>query len=156
LNDENRKAGDFMFLVNVEGAVYRDNKWLIVQRSMQEEHAGGLLALVGGTVEKEGSSVNILERTLKRELFEEVGAKVKDRFVHVRNTSFQLEDGREVLDVVFLCEFDEGEPFVKSPNEVAEVFWMTTNEILSHSNAPKWLIDSIVEADKLRKIDTKN
>lgn len=37
-----------MFIVNVEGAVRRAGKWLIVERSRKEEHAGGMLSLVGG------------------------------------------------------------------------------------------------------------
>ncbi|CEG27208.1 NUDIX hydrolase [Bacillus sp. B-jedd] len=91
-----------MFFVNVEGAVYKDNKWLIIARSLKEGHAGGLLSLVGGTVENEGNSKNILERTLRRELFEEVGVKVKEKIDYVRNTSFTLENGNEVIDIVFL------------------------------------------------------
>jgi 8-oxo-dGTP diphosphatase len=140
-----------MFIVNVEGAVFREDKWLIIGRSMQEEHGGGLLSLVGGTVEKEGNSKDILERTLKRELFEEVGVKVKDQLQFVRNTSFSLENGSEVIDIVFLCEFDQGEPFAKSPDEVDSVYWMTTDEIMNHPNAPIWLKESIQESNTLRK-----
>ncbi|KAB2334529.1 hypothetical protein F7731_15090 [Cytobacillus depressus] len=61
-----------MFIVNVEGAIWKNDKWLIIERHMQEEHAGGLLSLVGGKVDKEGNSADILERTMKREIFEEV------------------------------------------------------------------------------------
>ena len=98
----------YMFYLNVEAAVKKDNKWLIIGRSEKEEHAGGLLSLVGGTVEKEGNSRNILERTLRRELFEELGIKRRDKMEYVRNTSFQLEDGSEVIDIVFLCELADG------------------------------------------------
>lgn len=35
-----------MFIVNVEAAIYRDGKWLIIERSQQEEHAGGTFAFV--------------------------------------------------------------------------------------------------------------
>ncbi|THE13040.1 NUDIX domain-containing protein [Bacillus timonensis] len=140
-----------MFYVNVEGAVYKEDKWLIIERSMKEEHAGGLLSLVGGTVEKEGNSINILERTLSKELFEEVGVKVKEKMNFVRNTSFQLDDGSEVIDIVFLCEFKEGEPFSKSPDEVDAVYWMSTEEIVSHPKAPIWLIESVKEAENLLK-----
>lgn len=139
-----------MFHVNVEAAVYRDDKWLIISRSQKEEHAGGLLSLVGGTVENEGNSTSILERTLRRELFEEVGVKVKENMEYVRNTSFKLDNGTEVLDLVFLCEFEEGEAFPKSPDEVDEVFWMSADEIVNHPNAPVWLIDSIKEAEVLK------
>lgn len=105
--------------------------------------------LVGGTVEHEGNSTNILERTLRRELLEEVGVEVKDKMTFVRNTSFSLDNGGEVIDIVFLCEFDKGEPYAKSPDEVDAVYWMKTDEILNHSNAPIWLKDSIREAEAL-------
>ncbi|KWX72124.1 hypothetical protein AMQ84_25905 [Paenibacillus riograndensis] len=39
-----------MFIVNVEGAICRDDKWLVITRSTKEEHAGGTLSLVGGKV----------------------------------------------------------------------------------------------------------
>jgi 8-oxo-dGTP diphosphatase len=43
-----------MFMVNVEGAIRKDDRWLIIERSKKEEHAGGLLSLVGGKVDYEG------------------------------------------------------------------------------------------------------
>lgn len=138
-----------MFVLNVEGAVYREGKWLIIERSSKEEHAGGLLALVGGTVENEGFSKDLLERTLTRELFEEVGITIKNNAKYVRNSSFVLPDGREVLDFVFYCEIDAGEPFPKSKDEVEAVYWMSAAEIFAHPNAPIWLKESIVEAEKI-------
>ncbi|UYZ23752.1 NUDIX hydrolase [Mesobacillus jeotgali] len=136
-----------MFVLNVEGAVYREGKWLVIERSTKEEHAGGLLSLVGGTVENEGFSVDLLERTLKRELFEEVGITIKDDVKYVRNTSFILPDGREVLDLVFYCEIAAGEPYPKSKDEVEAVYWMTAAEIFAHPKAPIWLKESIEEGE---------
>jgi 8-oxo-dGTP diphosphatase len=145
-----------MFVLNVEGAVYREGKWLVIERSTKEEHAGGLLSLVGGTVENEGFSKDLLERTLKRELFEEVGITIKDDVKYVRNTSFVLPDGREVLDLVFYCEIATGEPFAKSPDEVTAVYWMTPGEILAHPKAPIWLKESVEEAEHtIKKIQFK-
>jgi 8-oxo-dGTP diphosphatase len=60
-----------MFIVNVEGAIYKNEKWLLIKRSEKEEHAGGTFSLVGGKVDKEGNTTDILERTLKREILEE-------------------------------------------------------------------------------------
>ncbi len=62
-----------MFIINVEGAIRKDGKWIIVERSMKEDHAGGGLALVGGKVEAENNTPNILEKTVKREIAEEIG-----------------------------------------------------------------------------------
>ncbi|MGG3572866.1 NUDIX domain-containing protein [Bacillus gobiensis] len=139
-----------MFLINVEGAICKENKWLVIERSLKEAHAGGLLSLVGGTVDQEGDSKDLLERTLKREMYEEVGITVKN-LKYVRNTSFVIDNGREVIDIVFLCEIDAGEPFAKSPDEVESVFWMTAEEIFHHEKAPIWLKESIREADAIRE-----
>jgi 8-oxo-dGTP pyrophosphatase MutT (NUDIX family) len=141
-----------MFFINVEGAVYRGDKWLMIERSRKEEHAGGMLSFVGGTVDQEGASSNILERTLKRELMEEVGISVHDNMTYVRNTSFVLPYGREVVDIVFLCEWLSGEPYPKSPDEVEAVHWMTTDEIVNHPKTESYLHDNIREADRLRNL----
>ncbi|WP_144512172.1 NUDIX hydrolase [Bacillus sp. FJAT-22090] len=139
-----------MFFINVEGAVFREDKWLLIRRSTKEAHAGGGLSLVGGTVEHEGDSSDILERTLRRELHEEVGIEVKERMQYVRNTSFVLGDGQEVVDIVFLCEWEKGEPYAKSLDEVDSVHWMTTDEIISNDEIPYFLKDSILAAEALR------
>lgn len=141
-----------MFFINVEGAVYRGDKWLMIERSHKEEHAAGMLSFVGGTVDPEGASSNILERTLKRELMEEVGISVHEKMTYVRNTSFVLPDGREVVDIVFLCEWQTGEAYPKSPEEVEAVHWMTTDEIVGHPQTESYLHDNIKEAARLRNL----
>lgn len=137
-----------MYFVNVEAAIRRDGHWLIIERSKKEEHAGGLLSLVGGTVEGSGPSENSLEDTLIREVFEEIGVRIKNQMTYVRSSSFPLEDGRMVLDLVFLCEIEDGEPYIKSKDEVEAFFWMTKDEIKSHPQAPSWLIASVEVAEK--------
>lgn|SRR5690606_191689 len=138
-----------MFIVNVEAAIRNNEKWLIIERSKKEEHAGGLLSLVGGKVELEGNSKDILERTLIREIYEEVGVEVKDELIYVHSTSFITDKGENVVDVVFLCEYDAGEAFPKSPNEVENVYWLTVAEMQQNPKAPDYLIDSIKKAELL-------
>jgi 8-oxo-dGTP diphosphatase len=140
-----------MFVVNVEGAIFKEDNWLIIKRSEKEEHAGGLLSLVGGKVEMEGNSTDILERTVKREILEEVGIEVKENLYYVHSTSFETDSREHVIDLVFLCEYETGEPFAKSPDEVDSVKWLTTSEIMNHPNAPIYLKESIKRADVLRK-----
>ncbi|MGG1399664.1 NUDIX domain-containing protein [Bacillus salipaludis] len=138
-----------MFIVNVEAAIHRDGKWFVIERSKKEEHAGGLLSLVGGTVDNDGNVQAILERTLIREVYEEVGARIKENMKLVSNSSFSIANGREVLNIVFLCELDQGEPFVKSLEEVEEFYWMGIDEINQNPNAPVWLKESIRYAEEL-------
>ncbi|USK45095.1 NUDIX hydrolase [Cytobacillus oceanisediminis] len=138
-----------MFIVNVEGAIRKNDKWLIIERSKKEEHAGGLLSLVGGKVDIEGSSSNILERTVKREILEEVGVKVKDSLTYVNSTSFVTDTGQNVVDVVFLCEYESGEALPIIPDEVEKVFWLTSEEILNHPKSPTYLKENIKKAEAL-------
>lgn len=106
-----------MFIVNVEGAIFKENKWLFIERSKKESHAGGMISLVGGKVDLEGDSIDILERTVKREIFEEVGIEIKDTVHYVQSTSFVTDKGVNVVDIVFLCEYATGEAYPNSPNE---------------------------------------
>lgn len=137
-----------MFVVNVEGAIHRDGKWLLILRSKKEEHAGGTLSLVGGKCEIEGVSSDILERTLIREVFEEVGCEVTG-LKYVNSSSFVTDSGINVVDIVFLCHPKTGEPFAKSTEEVDDVLWMTTLEILNHTELPVYLKENIKLADKM-------
>ncbi|WP_442600239.1 NUDIX domain-containing protein [Neobacillus sp. D3-1R] len=139
-----------MFIVNVEAAIYDHEKWLLVLRSKKEEHAGGSLSLVGGKVDTEGNSTEILERTLQREVFEEVGVEIQN-LNYVNSSSFVTETGLHVVDIVFQCELKAGEAFVKSPEEVDEVVWLSTSEIVNHLDIPEYLKENIKEAEKVRK-----
>ncbi|RXJ04354.1 NUDIX domain-containing protein [Anaerobacillus alkaliphilus] len=138
-----------MFIVNVEAAIYRDGKWLLIRRSEKEEHEGGSLALVGGKCELEGFSTDILERTLQREVSEEVGVEVTNDVRYVNSSSFVTDAGLHVIDIVFLCQHTKGEPYAKSSDEVDEVIWMTTAEILNHADLPSYLKENVKQADKL-------
>ncbi|QPQ30240.1 NUDIX hydrolase [Lysinibacillus sp. JNUCC 51] len=132
-----------MFIVNVEGAIRKDDKWIIVERSKKEEHAGGLLSLVGGKVDIEGNSPNILEKTLKREIFEEIGITVKDNLKYIHSTSFVTDKGENVVNIIFLCEYESGDFFVKQPEEVENVFLLATEEILNNPQTPIFLKEYI-------------
>ncbi|MGE6486878.1 NUDIX hydrolase [Paenisporosarcina sp. NPDC076898] len=142
-----------MFIVNVEGAIYHNEKWLLIRRSEKEEHAGGELSLVGGQVDKEGVSTDILERTLIREIAEEVGIEVAN-LRYVNSSSFVTDSRENVVDIVFLCDHQSGEAFAKSPDEVDEVLWMTTEEIMNHQDLPVYLKHNIKLADKLAQQHT--
>ncbi|WP_342548372.1 NUDIX domain-containing protein [Paenibacillus sp. FSL P2-0089] len=140
-----------MFIVNVEAAICKEDKWLVITRSIKEEHAGGTLALVGGKVDIEGNSLEILERTVKRECDEEVGIVIKDAVTFVYSSSFVTEDGRNVINMVFLCEYESGTATTRSPDEVEAVHWMTHDEIMDHPLAPPWTKESIRRVALARK-----
>ncbi|MBS4174427.1 NUDIX domain-containing protein [Bacillus sp. FJAT-49736] len=145
-----------MFIVNVEGAIFKDDKWLLIERSVKEEHAGGLLSFVGGKVENTGDSPNILESTLKREILEEVGIHIKEIVHYAGSSSFTVDTGINVINIVFLCEYLAGEPYAKSPDEVESIHWMTKDEVMDHVKTPIWLKENMeLVASVKSKIESK-
>lgn len=64
---------------------------------------------------------NILEETLKREITEEVDVEVSN-LRYVNSSLFETDTGLSVVDIVFLCEYQSGEPYAKCIDEVNDVF----------------------------------
>ncbi len=141
-------------IVNVEAAIACGNKWLIVKRSEEEDHAPGTLALVGGKIEIPRGSVieNIAEKTLHREIREEVGISVEEKMYYVESKFFFADDGEPVFDLVFLCWHKMGEPYPRDSEEVENVFWKTTDDILEDLHAPDYLKSSLVKAQQVKRI----
>ncbi|EST10437.1 NUDIX domain-containing protein [Sporolactobacillus laevolacticus] len=137
-----------MFLVIVEAAIYQDGRWLIIKRSEKEKHAAGLLALVGGKVDLEDHPNDILEHAMRREIKEEIAIEVND-LRYVKSASFLLPDGRCALETIFFCRPKSGIPHAVSADEVAELYWMTTDDVLNHPSAPDYLKDQISQAAKV-------
>lgn len=127
-----------MFVVNVEGAIRKDNKWIIIERSKKEEHAGGLLSLVGGKVEGQNMP-SVLESNLQREISEEIGIKVKSNMRYLHSISFTADNGVKVVNVIFLCEYESGNLEVKQPDEIEKIHLFTTEEISNSLVAPDYL-----------------
>jgi len=138
------------YIVNVEGAIVRDGRYLLVIRGAGESHAAGMLSLVGGKVEDALREDNVLENTLKREILEEIGVTVSD-MIYVHSNAFVAE-GDPVVDVVFLCKWSAGEPTIADPAEVADIRWLSANEILTNPDTPDWTRNSIRRAEKMRNM----
>ncbi|MEZ4668764.1 MAG: NUDIX domain-containing protein [Anaerolineae bacterium] len=142
---------DIQYIVNVEGAIVRDARYLLVLRGAGEAHAAGLLSLVGGKVEGAEAVPNILEDTLRREIREEVNLEVDD-LVYVHSTAFIADDNQPVIDVVFVCRQSGGTEFAADPAEVAAIFWMTANEVLTNPDMPEWTRESVRRAELMRRV----
>jgi 8-oxo-dGTP pyrophosphatase MutT (NUDIX family) len=142
--------GERLHIVNVEGAVYRDDRYLMVRRGSGEPHAPGTLSLVGGGIEpQDENSADVLLATLRREIVEEVGVQVSD-MTYITGWTFRINDGDEVLNLLFLCAYDSGIATPADPNDVEEVHWMRADEILTHPDAPSWTRDAIRKCEAVR------
>lgn len=138
------------FIVNVEAAIYNEDKWLIIKRSMNEEHAPGTLSLVGGKVENVVNEYGVLENTLKREILEEVGVEIYDDMKYIESKAFVASNGEIIVDIVFLCRYKSGEPRPMDKDEVEKVFWMKKEEIMKYEKSPIYLKETILNAEKIK------
>lgn len=131
------------FVVNTQCAVLRDDKFLMTTRGAAVTHASGVLGFPGGKVEAGDEPEGVLESTVRREVFEETGISISEGIHYVRSTAFNLADGTPVVDVLFLGNYEAGEPRIADPGEVEGIYWMTADEILAHERTPPWLVDQV-------------
>ena len=73
------------FVVNVEGAVEKEGRYLMIVRGADVAHAPGALSFPGGKVEAADGPDDALESTLRREIREEVGVEVEDDMRYVES-----------------------------------------------------------------------
>lgn len=137
------------FVVNVECAIRNGERWLMIVRGQEEAHAAGTLSMVGGTLEHADPVEDSLEQALRREVREEVGVEVSTRLQYVESKTFVSDIGRTVLDIVFLGTHESGEPRAQDVGEVAEILWLTFNEICADPRTPPWILQSMTIAARM-------
>jgi 8-oxo-dGTP diphosphatase len=136
-------------IIDVELALLRsDGRYLMAVRGAGEEHAAGLLSFPGGGVDPELVE-DILEATAIRELAEETGL-VAGGLEYVESHSFPLADGTPVVAVVFIARYEGGEPCVMDSAEVAELRWMTAEEITACDETPPWILEMTAKVERKR------
>ncbi len=101
-----------MYSILVNGVVFKDNKVLISQRSLEEKHMPGRWTIPGGRVEETGIDVfDVLQKTLVREVKEETGVDIEEHMELVTNNTFtRPSDGQNVIAIIFKCHYKSGEP----------------------------------------------
>ncbi len=73
-----------------------------------------------------------------------------ERLDYVESKTFVDDAGTPVVDVVFLCRHRSGTAAPFDPAEVAEVLWLTAEEVLRHPRTPPWTRRSIERAERKR------
>ncbi|HWV35681.1 MAG TPA: NUDIX hydrolase [Thermomicrobiales bacterium] len=130
-------------IVNVEIVVQRDDRFLMILRSEEEEHGGGWLCFPGGKLDPGTAEMHALELTARRELKEEVDLDVEAlAFRYVESHTFLIGD-KTVLDIVLLTDSVQGVPKAIDPAEVAEVTWMTVDEIMTDPRVQPFTRESL-------------
>jgi 8-oxo-dGTP pyrophosphatase MutT (NUDIX family) len=138
------------YIVNVEAAIVRDGRYLLIVRGPGESHAPGTLSLPGGKVEDAGQREDVLEETARREALEEVGVTLAAPLAYVHSVAFVADDGNPVVDVVFLGRYAGGESTIADADEVAAFRWLTAAEVAADPQAPPWTRRSVGLAEAAR------
>ena len=141
---------DIRYIVNVEAVIYQDDKYLIIKRSDKEEHAPGILSNAGGKVEINNPQKEVLEKTLIREIKEEVDIEIKRPFHYLESKSFYLDQEELIIDIIFLCEYKSGQAKCKDKKEVDQVYWLSYKGIMANKEIEDWLKDTMTKAENFR------
>lgn len=144
---------DPLHICNVEVALWRGDRWLLIRRGGGERHSAGQLALVGGKVEHDEAPGAVLENALRRETAEEVGLEPDGAPHYVTSAHFTLADGTSVVNIVFCAPCPDTEPVVQDVREVAGISWLTAPEVAA-SDAPEWTKAYVAQADRIRRLVT--
>ena len=78
----------------------------------------------------------ILEKTLKREVMEEVGVEIEDEILLVGNEGFFRVSGHHVVGLTFLCRWKKG--VAKPLEDQEEVKWFTKEELKNFDELPDY------------------
>jgi len=116
------------FIIFVGGYVFKDGKLLLAQRSYDEGHLPGYWAVPGGKVDIQSEiTYDLLQKTVSREIEEEVGIKVSDDMQLISNNNFVRTDGQQVIAINFACDYKSGTP--EPLEDTIAVKWVSQDEL---------------------------
>lgn len=115
-------------IVLVTGVIENNGKVLIAQRSHDEVQAPGKWALPGGKVElfTKENDINVLEKTLAKEIKEEVDLEIKSP-QYIKSSSFVRVDNASVISILFLCSYKAGR--AKPLEDSIDIAWIKPDQI---------------------------
>ncbi|HRN71276.1 MAG TPA: NUDIX domain-containing protein [Candidatus Woesebacteria bacterium] len=133
----------------------QDGRILISQRSFEEEHEPGKWTIPGGKIENnddEKEIFNVIEKTLSKEVMEEVGVEISGKVQLVTNNTFERSTGQMVLAMVFLTEYKSGDP--KPLEDTIDVQWVSKEELDQYTfppNVKEYILAGFAKLDEFLK-----
>lgn len=150
--------------------VVKGDRYLIVKRSPEKKVFPGMWTVPGGGLEvddyintpvttKAGQWYFGIERSLKREIKEEVGLTDLGRMKYLLDIVFIRSDGIPAIVLSFYCDYRSGE--VKLNEENIEYKWVTFEEAKKYQLIPGILgeiemVDKIIKGQDIDKIKYNN
>ena len=136
------------YYVDVTGIIVKDGKYLIAKRAPNKIAFPNKWTVPGGKLEPQdyedgkadtsaGHWYNICENTLRREVMEETGLKIKN-IRYLTSLVFRRRDGIPVVVISLFADHHEGD--VKLCKDLTEHAWVTSEQAKNYD-----LIDGIYE-----------
>ena len=127
---------EYLHEVAITAIVVKDGKYLITRRAQSKKRFPGMWTVPGGRLEvsdyvnlpkdTEHYWYNVLEKTLKREVKEEVGIEI-DNISYVTSLARVHEDGAPSLVISCLADYVSGEVILKE-DEVDQFAWVSLGQ----------------------------
>lgn len=138
----NKKSKEFGLATK---AVIYDNlgRYLILKKSSEELINPNTYDLPGGRVEF-GEK---LEDTVVREVKEETGLDIQSQQIFNAWT-FVKDEGFQLIGIDFISKLIGGNEELSDEHE--EILWMEPEDIQKRSDFPKWLVETIKKAEKMK------
>ena len=129
------------FAVTVCVLLHRNGRWLLSVRSPDVADAPGRLGLVGGHVEVDSPTPDVLEVTARREVAEETGVDLAAvPLAYLESEFFVTEGGERQVTVTFVASAPaDAVASITAPAELSEVGWWTPDEVAADPRCPPWL-----------------
>tara|TARA_B100000745_G_C20108501_1_gene379388 strand:- start:374 stop:868 length:495 start_codon:yes stop_codon:yes gene_type:complete len=149
---------NYLHEVAITGIIVKDGKYLITRRSQSKKRFPGMWVVPGGKLEADDYLqlpkdtefywYNVLERTLHREVKEEVGLEIKN-VEYLTSLAMVHDDGSPSLVISCIADYCSGEVILQE--EETDAFeWVTLKEAKEY-DLIDGIYDELVMAEDQRK-----
>jgi len=158
MNEKISMQNKYLHEVAITAIVIKDGKYLITRRSKNKKRFPGKWTVPGGKMETDDYLklpkdtefywYNVLERTLRREVREEVGIDI-DNIEYITSLARVHEDGSPSLVISCIADYVAGEVALKA-DESDDYAWVTLEEAKEY-DLLDGIYDELVMTDKKRR-----
>ena len=155
---ESMNENQYLHEVAITAIIVKDGKYLITRRSPNKKRFPGMWTVPGGKMEtsdylklpkdSEHYWYNVLERTLRREVKEEVGIDIEN-VVYVTSLATVHADGSPSLVISCMADYVSGEIKLKE-DESDQYAWVNLEEAKNYQLIDG-IYDELVMTENLRK-----
>jgi len=148
----------FLHEIAITAIVIKDNKYLIIRRSKNKKRFPGRWTVPGGKLETSDYTIlprdtknywyNVLEKTLKREVAEEVGIKIGN-IEYVTSLATVHKDGNPSLVISCMADYISGKVTLQE-DESDDFAWVSLKEAKKY-DLIDGIYDELVMTEQKRK-----